>query len=57
MKSLYASTNIIRVIKRTHRRSRHRWILREIEWEYLDWIHPAQEGDWWWAPVYAIMKH
>jgi hypothetical protein len=41
---------------------RHRWEdnirmdLREIGWEYLDWIHLAQDRDQWWTLVNAIIN-
>jgi hypothetical protein len=25
--------------------------LREIVWESINWLHLAQEKDWWWVPV------
>jgi hypothetical protein len=28
--------------------------VREIGWEGLDWIHLAQERDWWWALVNMV---
>jgi hypothetical protein len=40
--------------KRPLRRPRHRredikMDLKEIRWEDVDWIHQAQDRDWWWA--------
>jgi hypothetical protein len=48
--------------KRPLGRSRHRWEdnirmdLREIRWEGVDWIHLAQDRDWWWALVNMVMN-
>jgi hypothetical protein len=30
--------------------------LREIEWEGVDWVHPAQDRDQWRAVVYTVMN-
>lgn len=30
--------------------------LEEIEWEIVDWIHLADDGDQWWAVVNAVMN-
>jgi hypothetical protein len=43
-------------------RPRRRWVdnikmdLREIGWDYMDWIDVAQDRDQWRAPVNTIMK-
>jgi hypothetical protein len=43
-------------------RPRHRWediikmVLREIGWENVDWIHMAQDRDWWQAVVNMAMN-
>jgi hypothetical protein len=50
--------------KRALRRSRHRWkngikiALREIGWggRDVEWIHPAQDRDCWWALVNTVMN-
>jgi hypothetical protein len=31
--------------------------LREIGWEGVDWILLAQDRDWWWVLVNAVMNH
>jgi hypothetical protein len=33
-----------------------KWILREIVWDDMDWIHLAQDRDQWRAPVNTVMK-
>jgi hypothetical protein len=33
----------------------HKWDLRQIEWEGVDWMHLTQERDQWWALVNTIM--
>jgi len=39
--------------KSQHGKSRHRWDnnirmdFREIEWQGINWIHVAQDRDWW----------
>jgi hypothetical protein len=41
---------------------RHRWEdnitmdLREIRFGVVDWIHLAQDRDWWWAVVNTVMN-
>jgi hypothetical protein len=30
--------------------------LREIGWEGVDWMHVAQDRDWWWALVNTVMN-
>jgi hypothetical protein len=48
--------------KRPLERSRHRrddgirMDVREIGWVGVEWIHLAQEGDWWQAVVNALMN-
>jgi hypothetical protein len=48
--------------KRSLRRSRRRWEdnirmdLREIGWEYVDWIHMTQNRDMWRAVVNTVMN-
>jgi hypothetical protein len=48
--------------KRPLRRPRHRQgddikiYLREIKMEGINWIHLAQDKDWWWAPVNMVMN-
>jgi hypothetical protein len=48
--------------KRALRRLRHRWEdgikmdLTEIGWEGVEWIHLAQDRDWWWALVNTVMN-
>jgi hypothetical protein len=48
--------------KRPLGRPRHRWVdnikmdLREIGWDGMDWIDPAQDRDQWRALVNAIMN-
>jgi hypothetical protein len=48
--------------KRTLRRPRHRWesnnriVLREIEWEGVDWIHLVQDRDQLWAVMNTVMN-
>jgi hypothetical protein len=48
--------------KRPFVRPRHRWEdgirmhLREIGWGRVDWIHVAQDRDWWWAMVNVVMN-
>jgi len=48
--------------KRPCRRPRYIWEdnirrdLREIGWEGVDWIHMAQDRDWWQAPVNMVMN-
>jgi Lhr-like helicase len=44
------------------RRPRCRWednirmYLREVEWEFVDWIQPAQNSDQCWVLVYTVMN-
>jgi hypothetical protein len=44
------------------RRHRHRWednikmYLKEIEWEVMDWIHLAQDRDWWLVLKSTVMN-
>jgi hypothetical protein len=48
--------------KRPLGRTRHRleinirMDLSEIRWEVVDWIHPAHDGDMWWALVTTVMN-
>jgi hypothetical protein len=48
--------------KRPLRRPEPRWEdsikmdLRESGWEGVEWIHLAQDRDWWWAVVNAVMN-
>jgi hypothetical protein len=47
--------------KRLLGRSRRRWEdnrmdLKEINWESVDWIHRAQDGNQWRAPVNTAMN-
>jgi hypothetical protein len=43
--------------KRALRRPRHRReVLREIVAESVDWIHPAQDRDWKWDVMNAVMN-
>jgi hypothetical protein len=48
--------------KRPNARPRRRWEngirmdLREIGWEGSEWIHLAQDRDWWWTLVNAVMN-
>jgi hypothetical protein len=47
--------------KRPLGRTRHRWEdaridLREIGWEGVDWIHLAENKDWWQVPVNVTMN-
>jgi hypothetical protein len=48
--------------KRPLERPRRRWEdgikmdLREIGWGGVEWIHLAQDRDWWWALVNAVMN-
>jgi hypothetical protein len=48
--------------KRPLGRPRRRWednvrmTVREIEWEDVDWIHLAQDGDRWLAVVNTVMN-
>jgi hypothetical protein len=43
-------------------KTRHRWEdsirmeVKEIGWEGVDWMHLAQDRDWWWAVVTAGMN-
>jgi hypothetical protein len=44
-------------------RPRRRWevnvkvdIIRETEWEGVDWMHVAQDRDQWWAVVNTVMN-
>jgi hypothetical protein len=30
--------------------------LRDLGWEYVDWMHLDQEKDQWWAPVNMVMS-
>jgi hypothetical protein len=30
--------------------------LREMRWKGVDWMHLAQDRDWWWALVNMVMK-
>jgi hypothetical protein len=30
--------------------------LKEIGWESVEWIHLAQDRDWWWALVNMVMN-
>jgi hypothetical protein len=60
--------NVYRVLvgkpegKRPIERAKHRWEyankmdLREIGWGGVEWIHPAQDRDRWWAVVNAVMN-
>jgi hypothetical protein len=49
-------------VKRTLGRTRRRWEvafrmdLRDMWWEDVDWIHPAQGRDHWQTPVNTVMK-
>jgi hypothetical protein len=49
--------------KRPPGRPRRRWEdnirmdPREIGWEYVEWIHLAQDRDWWRALVNKLMNH
>jgi hypothetical protein len=29
---------------------------KEIGWEGVDWVHLAQDRDWWWAFVFAVVN-
>jgi hypothetical protein len=48
--------------KRSLGRPRHRWEdrikmdLREIGLGVVEWIHLAQDRDWWWALMNAVMN-
>jgi hypothetical protein len=48
--------------KKPLRRLRHRWengirmSLRVISWEGVEWIHLAQDRDWWQAAMKAVMN-
>jgi hypothetical protein len=48
--------------KRPHGRPRGRWEantetdLKEIGCDYVDWIHLAQDGDWWRYLVNTVMN-
>jgi len=48
--------------KRPLGRPRRRWEdnikmdLQEVCWEVMDWIELAQDRDWWWALVNAVMN-
>jgi hypothetical protein len=48
--------------KRTLRRPRRRWVdnikmdLREVEWDDVDWIDPAQDRDQWRDFVNTVIK-
>jgi hypothetical protein len=48
--------------KRLIRRPRHSWVanieidLREIGWDGMNWINPAQDRDYWRALVNAVMN-
>jgi hypothetical protein len=45
-------------IRRTHCRlvCDIRMELWEIEWEYMDWMHLAQDREQWWALVNMVMN-
>jgi hypothetical protein len=30
--------------------------LRDIRWKVVDWIHLAQDRDWWWTIVKTVTK-
>jgi hypothetical protein len=30
--------------------------LRKIGWGIMDWIHPAQNWNWWWSLVNMVMN-
>jgi hypothetical protein len=44
------------------RRLKHRWEdnirmdLRELEWEGVDWMYLAEDGDQWWAIMNMVMN-
>jgi hypothetical protein len=48
--------------KRPHERPSCRWEdgirmdVREIGWGSVEWIHVAENRDWWWAVVNAVMN-
>jgi hypothetical protein len=47
--------------KRPHGRPKHRWEdnikdIKEVAWEGVDWLHLAQDKDWWQALVNSVMK-
>jgi hypothetical protein len=49
-------------VMRPLKRPRHRWednigmYLRELFWDCLDWMHLAEDTDWWQALVNTVMN-